>query len=91
MACFKYFGYMFYFQNMCILTCGFSRKYIRIVLLAKRFKYCCPGIYFIETTNLIIYCMKTLPDGRVHVSNGKKSFNFIKYCYCFAHFSKGKT
>ena len=40
----KWQSYWTYFQNMCIVTCHFSRKIKSIALLSKWFWYCCPGI-----------------------------------------------
>ena len=76
------------FQNMCIVTSNFRRKNRRIALLSNRLCYCCSGIYLLETSNLVINCIITVPD--CGLPNGTKLSNVMNYSKVSAHFSKGK-
>ena len=44
--------------------------------------------YLLETSNSVIICIITVPD--CGLPNDAKLSNFMNYCKCSAHFSKGK-
>ena len=66
----------------------FRCKNRHIALLSNREWYCCSGIYLLETSNLVINCIITVPD--CGLPNGTKLSNLMNHSKFSADFSKGK-